>query len=177
MRPLLQHTYWMPTSQSRAIASTLPETTASPPHSNSGIEAAGTYSVTRTKVGSPFVIEGMNQATEADETGVFYANGSVLTQSAFSVANSAKLAALPTRDSFLPVLATLSLAKEHGKPLSVTAEDFGLPIIAAADRLENFAVEKSAALMAHLRESPENLVAFLQRSVTSVRSATSTAGG
>lgn len=133
-----------------------------PVTSNSGIEAAGTYRVTRTKVGSPFVIEGMNQATAAGETGVmgFEANGGVLTQSAFFVANAATLTALPTRDSFLPVLATLSLAKGRNKPLSVIAEGFGLPV-AAADRLENFSVETSAALMAHLREAPENLTAFL----------------
>ena len=36
-----------------------------PVTSNSGIEAAGTYSVTRTRVGSPYVIEGMHAALEA----------------------------------------------------------------------------------------------------------------
>jgi phosphomannomutase len=130
--------------------------------SNSGIEAAGSYRVTRTKVGSPFVIEGMNKATAAGETAVmgFEANGGVLTQSDFAVANGA-LTALPTRDSFLPVLATLFLAKQQDKPLSAIAADFHLPV-AAADRLENFAVERSAAVMAHLRASPANLAAFLK---------------
>lgn len=137
------------------------EVVVTPVTSNSGIEAAGSYRVIRTKVGSPFVIEGMNQASAADETKImgFEANGGVLMQSAFEVANTS-LNALPTRDSFLPILATLSLAKQQGKPLSAIAEDFRLPV-AAADRLENFAVEDSAALMAHLRAAPQNLDVFL----------------
>lgn len=132
-----------------------------PVTSNSGIEAAGDFRVTRTKVGSPFVIDGMNAASTAGETAVmgFEANGGVLTQSDFSV-SGATLKALPTRDSFLPVLATLFLARREGKPLSSIAANFRLPT-AAADRLENFAVETSAALMAHLRESQANLAAFL----------------
>lgn len=132
-----------------------------PVTSNSGIEAAGGFRVTRTKVGSPFVIDGMNTASAAGETAVmgFEANGGVLTQSDFSVSGTI-VNALPTRDSFLPVLATLALAKRLGKPLSSIAADFHLPV-AAADRLENFAVETSAALMKHLRQSPENLAAFL----------------
>ncbi|MGF9567050.1 phosphomannomutase [Neorhizobium sp. JUb45] len=137
------------------------EVVVTPVTSNSGIEAAGGFRVTRTKVGSPFVIDGMNAASAAGETAVmgFEANGGVLTQSDFAVAGTT-LTALPTRDSFLPVLATLLLTRREGKPLSSIAADFNLPV-AAADRLENFAVETSAALMAHLRESPENLAAFL----------------
>jgi phosphomannomutase len=104
----------------------------------------------------------MNKATAAGETAVmgFEANGGALTQSDFAVANGT-LTALPTRDSFLPVLATLFLAKQRAKSLSAIAADFHLPV-AAADRLENFAVETSAALMAHLRASPASLAAFLK---------------
>lgn len=132
-----------------------------PVTSNSGIEAVGSYRVTRTKVGSPFVIEGMNRARAAGETGImgFEANGGVLTQSDFGVANET-LTGLPTRDSFLPVLATLFLTKQQGKPLAEIAANFRLPV-AIADRLESFAVETSSALMVHLRSSPENLSAFL----------------
>lgn len=133
-----------------------------PVTSNSGIEAAGTYSVTRTRVGSPYVIEGMNAALAGGKQAVmgFEANGGVLTASTFSL-SGADLEPLPTRDSFLPVLAALALAKGEGKPLSAVASSFKLPF-AAADRLENFPVETSAALMAHLRQSDANLSAFLQ---------------
>ena len=89
----------------------------------------------------------------------FEANGGVLTQSDFVVA-SKTLTGLPTRDSFLPILATLFLTRQQGKPLSEVAASFQLPV-AIADRLENFAVETSSALMAYLRSSPENLSTFL----------------
>lgn len=132
-----------------------------PVTSNSGIEAAGDFEVVRTKVGSPFVIAGMLAAVEAGKTGVmgFEANGGLLTASPFDTGKGT-LSALPTRDSFLPVLATLVLATREKKPLSQVAAGFRLPF-AAADRLENFPVETSAALMAHLRQSDDNLAAFL----------------
>ncbi|MEN3150338.1 phosphomannomutase [Neorhizobium sp. IRAMC:178] len=132
-----------------------------PVTSNSGIEAAGGLEVVRTKVGSPFVIAGMLTAVEAGRTGVmgFEANGGLLTASPFDT-GSGTLLPLPTRDSFLPVLATLVLAAREKKPLSQVAAAFRLPF-AAADRLENFPVETSAALMAHLRQSDDNLAAFL----------------
>lgn len=138
------------------------KTVVTPVTSNSGIEAAGTFRVIRTKVGSPFVIEGMQQALDAGEIDImgFEANGGLLTASPF-VKNGVTLTALPTRDSFLPVLATLYLAKSRAKPLSAIATDFRLPV-AAADRLENFPVETSATLMARLRASPENLALFLK---------------
>jgi len=132
-----------------------------PVTSNSGIEANGSFEVVRTKVGSPFVIAGMADALSAGKNGVmgFEANGGLLTASSFTL-NGRPLSPLPTRDSFLPVLAVLLLSAEQKKPLSQIAAAYNLPV-AAADRLENFAQEKSAALMAHLRASRTNLEAFL----------------
>lgn len=89
----------------------------------------------------------------------FEANGGLLTASTFTI-NGYSLSPLPTRDSFLPILAVLSLAAERKQTLSALAETYNLPV-AAADRLENFAQEKSAALMAHLRASGDNLAGFL----------------
>ncbi|KKX30720.1 phosphomannomutase [Rhizobiaceae bacterium LC148] len=132
-----------------------------PVTSNSGIEKAGSFRVVRTKVGSPFVIAGMMQALDEGASGVmgFEANGGLLTASEFSVA-SGRISPLPTRDSFLPVLAALYLAAERKRPLSEIVAGYGLPF-AAADRLEHFPVETSAALMAHLGASRDNLAAFL----------------
>ncbi|WP_455872558.1 phosphomannomutase [Rhizobium yanglingense] len=137
-------------------------TVVTPVTSNSGIEAAGAFAVTRTRVGSPFVIAGMQEAIFAGKDRVmgFEANGGLLTGSDFSV-NGRTLEALPTRDCFLPILAVLSLAAAQKKPLSVIAASYNLPI-AAADRLENFPVETSAKLMAYLRALPENLADFLK---------------
>ncbi len=132
-----------------------------PVTSNSGIERDGNFSVVRTRVGSPFVIAGMAQAVADGKNRVmgFEANGGVLTASDFTLSGSL-LRALPTRDSFLPVLAALERAGRARKPLSQIAAEFNLPV-AASDRLEDFPTQTSAALMAYLRESPANLAAFL----------------
>lgn len=134
---------------------------ATPVTSNSGIEAAVAARVLRTRVGSPFVIAAMNEAVANGETAVagFEANGGTLTATPFTV-NGHRLAPLPTRDSLMPVLAVLALAAAEGRPLSDIAKGFALPA-AASDRLENFAVETSAALMADLRSGAGALSAFL----------------
>lgn len=132
-----------------------------PVTSNSGIEAALECGVARTKVGSPFVIAAMNEAIAAGAKRVlgFEANGGCLLGSDVGI-NGSVLKALPTRDSFLPILAVLSKAAMSGKPLSHIAAGYALPF-ALSDRLENFPVETSAALMAHLRGPRENVAAFL----------------
>lgn len=137
------------------------EVLVTPVTSNSRIETSGPFTTVRTKVGSPFVIAGMNEALAAGRRRVtgFEANGGTLTASPFEI-NGHTLAPLPTRDSFLPVLAALFLAVKEKKPLSRVAADFGLAF-AAADRLENFPLDISSALMAFLRESEANLAAFL----------------
>ena len=134
---------------------------ATPVTSNSGIEAAVSARVLRTKVGSPFVIAAMNEAVASGETAVagFEANGGTLTATPF-VVNGHTLAPLPTRDSLMPVLAVLALAAAESRPLSAIASGFALPA-AASDRLENFPVETSAALMAELRSDAGALSAFL----------------
>nr|WP_298099965.1 phosphomannomutase [uncultured Shinella sp.] len=134
---------------------------ATPVTSNSGIEAAIDGRVLRTRVGSPFVIAAMNEAVTAGEAAVagFEANGGTLTATPFRV-NGHDLTPLPTRDSLMPILAVLALAATEEKPLSLIAAGFALPA-AASDRLENFPVETSAALMAELRSGAGPLAAFL----------------
>ncbi|TCU14762.1 phosphomannomutase [Rhizobium sullae] len=129
-----------------------------PVTSNSGIEALGRH-VVRTKVGSPFVVAAMQEALKTYQGVVgFEANGGTLTGSSFPVA-SGLLEPLPTRDSFLPILAVLATAAATGQALSKLKLDLGLPFT-AADRLENFATERSAALMAWLRADDTNLERF-----------------
>ncbi|WP_438750825.1 phosphomannomutase [Pararhizobium sp. O133] len=130
--------------------------------SNSGLERQEGLSVLRTRVGSPFVIEAMQEAVRDGKTGVvgFEANGGTLTATDF-ILNGTMLKALPTRDSFLPVLAVLSRAAHRQRPLSSIVADIALPV-ALSDRIENFPLETSAALMAHLRAGMDNLSAFLK---------------
>ncbi|QLF68978.1 phosphomannomutase [Peteryoungia desertarenae] len=134
---------------------------ATPVTSNSGIERADDFTVMRTRVGSPFVIAAMDQALANGETSVigFEANGGVMLGSAFKTP-AGELAALPTRDSFLPALAVIGTAAKAGQTLSELASSIALPI-ALSDRLENYASERSASLMEHLRASSANLSDFL----------------
>jgi phosphomannomutase len=132
-----------------------------PVTSNSGIDAAGVHLVVRTKVGSPYVIAGMNQALKGSSNAIigFEANGGVLTASDFTTSDGV-IKALPTRDSILPILALLLTAHKRRQPLSALAQKTALPA-AAADRIENYSVERSAALMTHLLASVDNITAFL----------------
>lgn len=133
-----------------------------PVTSNSGIEEAGDFEVVRTRVGSPFVIAAMQLALEAGNSGVlgFEANGGLMLASDFEV-NDRRIVALPTRDCFLPALAVLSMAAQRKIKLSDLVSEYRLPV-AAADRLTDFPVEKSEALMSYLRSSSDNLAAFLK---------------
>ncbi|TPP09418.1 phosphomannomutase [Rhizobium glycinendophyticum] len=137
------------------------KTVATPVTSNSGLEDDGGFSVIRTRVGSPYVIAAMETALADGKESVlgFEANGGLMLGSDFTV-GAKILKALPTRDSFLPALAALGVAAQTGQSLSGLVKAFSLPV-ALSDRLENFATERSASLMAHIRQSPENLSSFL----------------
>jgi phosphomannomutase len=123
-----------------------------PVTSNSGIESRCDAAVSRTRVGSPFVIAGMADAVARGRSCVigFEANGGVLTGNPIS-SGSAELAALPTRDSVLPILCAFAAARQAGQPLSAHVAALSLPV-AASDRIENFPTEQSQALVARLSQ-------------------------
>ncbi len=87
---------------------------------NDAIDLGALQDITaaKTKIGSPFVIAGMEQAIAKGKRAVcgFEANGGFLTGSDI-VRNGKTLAALPTRDAMLPILAVLFAAKEKQLPL------------------------------------------------------------
>lgn len=125
------------------------DTVVTPVTSNSGISKAFGFQVRRTKVGSPFVIEAMEASYGAGGIVVgFEANGGVLLGSDCTV-NGKTLAALPTRDSLLPILAVLGTVASTKKKLSKLRELWNLPVC-ASDRLQNFPTESSRGLMDHL---------------------------
>jgi phosphomannomutase len=87
---------------------------------NDAIERGALKEITlpKTKIGSPFVIARMEQAIAQGKQAVcgFEANGGFLTGS--SIRRKSKiLAALPTRDALLPILAVLYAAKQQGLSL------------------------------------------------------------
>jgi phosphomannomutase len=126
-----------------------------PVTSNSGIESRCQAEIYRTKVGSPFVIAGMAEALAQGHQRVigFEANGGVLTGNAIEMGAS-MLAALPTRDSVLPILCAFAAARAAGQSLSAHVAGLGLPV-AASDRIENFPTETSQALVAELSKDEE----------------------
>jgi phosphomannomutase len=83
-----------------------------PVTSNTAIELSGLFKrVYRTRVGSPYVIEGMEQAVKDGYQRIvgFEANGGVLLGSAV-ILDGRRLDALPTRDAMLPILSILGMA-------------------------------------------------------------------
>ena len=119
-------------------------TVVTPVSSNSGVDAMGFADVRRTRIGSPFVIAAMADAPRALG---YEANGGTLL--GFDAAGPAgPLAALATRDAFLPLLTCLAAAARTG---SVAACVAALPPrFTASDRLEEVDTARGAALVAAL---------------------------
>lgn len=134
------------------------EALAVPVSCNTAIESSGFFkTVIRTRIGSPYVIAVFDSlAAEFNTYAGFEANGGFLLGSSVPVGD-ALLAALPTRDAVLPVLAVLALAGQ-GK---VSALLNTLPKrYTASDRITNFATQKSTELLAQATAAPE---LFLQQ--------------
>lgn len=132
------------------------ETVVTPVTSSSAVEATGYFkTVTRTRVGSPYVIEAMRSAGPGIVVG-FEANGGVL------LGSQAKgLEALPTRDAMLPILAVLGLMRRgEGKSLSELVATLP-PRYVGSDRLEHVPAERSDQLIALLRSDADGFFAEL----------------
>lgn len=116
---------------------------------NSAVAACGWFpEVRRTRIGSPFVIEGMHAAVAAGRQRVvgYEANGGFLTASDLTV-DGRTLRALPTRDAVLPQLCGLLAARRQGRPLSALLAE--LPArYTASDRLQAFPLAASRAVLA-----------------------------
>jgi phosphomannomutase len=133
------------------------EYVVTPVSSNTAVERCGSFKeVIRTRIGSPYVIAGMEQAAAMHGQGAviagYEANGGFLLGADIG-RNGAVLKALPTRDAVLPILAVLSLAREHGCRVSEVARDLP-PRFTASDRLQNVATELSRDLIARLTQDP-----------------------
>ena len=124
-----------------------------PVSSNSLTEKSAWFSqVIRTRIGSPYVIAAMEEASghTAGLVVGFEANGGVLVGSD-SVLEGKKLDALATRDAVLPMLATLAMAQQQNCKLSDLLA--GLPSrYTFSDRLQNFPNQQSAQLLALLQK-------------------------
>ncbi len=146
-----------------------------PVTSNSAIEGVGWFrQVIRTRVGSPYVIAGM-EAAAAEPGGAvvgFEANGGVLLGNDVNL-DGMTLTALPTRDAVLPILAVLAMAA--GSQTTLAGLIGTLPVRAAlSDRLADVKNERSAAFLTYLTD-PSNAVPYF-RPVGEVESVSSIDG-
>lgn len=120
---------------------------AVPVSCNTAIEQCGAFTqVVRTRIGSPFVIAGMNDLTAhaPEPVAGFEANGGFLLGSAVN-----GLAALPTRDALLPMLSLLARSAKDERSISALVAD--LPARHTySDRIKNFPNVESSALLARL---------------------------
>lgn len=133
-------------------------TVVTPVSSNTALEKSGFFShCARTRIGSPYVIEAMQQLTQGAAHGIagFEANGGFLLQSALR-----QLSPLPTRDSALPIVAILALAKERGLPISSLVGELP-PRFTQADRIKSFPTESARKLLNKLQQDTVALHSFL----------------
>ena len=113
---------------------------------NTAVESCSSFKdVIRTKIGSPFVIAGMKEASQAGTEMVvgYEANGGFLVNSDFKQ-NAKVLKALPTRDAVILHLALLADSKNKGCKISELVK--AMPgRFTASNRLQGFPTEKSMA--------------------------------
>ncbi|HOX47280.1 MAG TPA: phosphomannomutase [Myxococcota bacterium] len=121
-----------------------------PVSSNSALERSGRFArVVRTRIGSPYVIEGMRRVAEGAGPVVGYeANGGFLLQTPVE-RQGRTLAPLPTRDALIVILGLLTAARERGLPLSALVGELPARFGHAA-RLQAFPVERSTARLRDL---------------------------
>jgi len=144
---------------------------STPVSCNTAVELCGNFDeIRRTRIGSPFVVASMIEATAAGQKTVvgYEANGGFLTNSAVSVFGH-ELRALPTRDAVLPVLAVLLLSVRENKTVSELTK--ALPArYTLSDRIQEFPTSESMKIIEQLSDaaSIEGIFAATFGSVVSV---------
>ena len=132
------------------------DSVSTPVSCNTAVDQCGWFrEIRRTRIGSPFVVASMMQASAAGAKRVvgYEANGGFLLNSEIE-SGGKKLRALPTRDAVIVMLGILLLAKAQSQTVSQLAAT--LPArFTASDRLKNFATEKSQALLAKFNSGSE----------------------
>ncbi len=128
------------------------ERIATPVSCNTALEKCGFFERTlRTRIGSPYVIAGMQELDGDGKTVAGYeANGGFLLETDISL-DGKVLKALPTRDALLPQIAVLLAAKRQ----KLGVEDLfkSLPKrFTASDRVKEFPTEKSQKKVAEIAE-------------------------
>lgn len=132
---------------------------AIPVSCNTAVELSNKFkSVTRTKIGSPYVIAEFDSLAKRYSTVAgFEANGGFLLATDLKI-NGKHLGSLPTRDAVLPAL--MLLAASRNKKISELVDQ--LPQrFTWSDRVKDFPSEKSKRIISEALVSPEQLLTKL----------------
>lgn len=140
---------------------------AVPVSCNTAIELSGRFDhVSRTRIGSPYVIAEMQQLADLGKTAIagFEANGGFLLGSEIMqdsrIQDSRILAPLPTRDSVLPVVALLSACKQ--KQCSLSSLVSQLPKrVTFSGRVQAFPTQKSKSYIQAWATDPNTFIQLL----------------
>lgn len=134
------------------------DSVSTPVSCNTALEKSGRFgTISRTKIGSPYVVASMIEAVESGcKTVVGYeANGGFLTASDIrNQDTNGVLAALPTRDAALPIVAVLVAGKRAGSISSLVAAL--PPIFTASGLLRGFPTEKGKSIVDRFQEEGRN---------------------
>lgn len=123
---------------------------------NTMVDLMGAFTrVERTKIGSPFVIAAMEARAVGTQVAGYEPNGGFLL--GWDVSDKAKLPALMTRDSTLPLVAALAAAGEAGTSLSGLVSSFP-ERRTATDRLKDIPREKSLSIVEGLLGGDRSIV-------------------
>jgi len=130
---------------------------ATPVSCNSVVEKSGWFDqVIRTRIGSPYVIEAMQQILSAGEENVagYEANGGFLLGDRIQIGDSV-LEPLPTRDATIVILSILMLSQQNKQPISrllnLLPQRF-----TASNRLKAFPTDSSQRLLQTLSPGSSN---------------------
>lgn len=127
------------------------DSVVTPVSSNSALEKCGWFPRTlRTRIGSPFVIAGMQAEVMAGAARVvgYEANGGFLTATDLDLDGRA-LPPLPTRDTLIVILAILAEARRRQLPVSALVAELP-PRYTASNRLKDFPTAVSSRVLGTL---------------------------
>ncbi|SUJ08271.1 Phosphoglucosamine mutase [Shewanella putrefaciens] len=145
-----------------------------PVSTNTAVELSQKFKhVVRTKIGSPYVIaEFVTLANEYGSVAGFEANGGFLLGSDLKL-NGKSLKRLPTRDAILPAIMLLVAATDG----VISALVSTLPQrFTHSDRIQNFAKEKSQAIITHGKKHPAELLLQLGFGIVDIQNVDETDG-
>jgi phosphomannomutase len=135
------------------------ESVTTPVSSNTALERSDFFPrVVRTKIGSPYVIAGMEAERESGAHPVvgYEANGGFLIETDIQK-DGRTLRALPTRDSMILELSIFGLSMEQNQPISQLLAE--LPQrFTYSDRLKEFPAEKSQAILKSLNNGDRETI-------------------